>query len=84
MLLRDRSLRSQIEKWLPPAAITPIRITRVSYGWSAHGRCVRVEATRSAGSIAIHFFRHRDGSWFVFPQTVARPAINDVRRQVSA
>lgn len=84
MLLRDRSLRAQIEKWFPPSSVTPMRITRLSYAWSAQGRCVLVEATLSARSIAIHFFQHRDGSWCVFPPTAERPAMNDARQRMSA
>ena len=85
MFLRDRSLRAQIEKWFPPSSVTPIQITRLSsHKCLNSGRCVLVKATRSAGSVAIHFFQHRDGSWCVFPQTDERPAINDGRRRVSA
>ncbi|WP_233802236.1 hypothetical protein [Paraburkholderia sp. HP33-1] len=65
----EQSLRWQVEKWLAPASATPLRITRFGRtGW--HGqRYVCVETSSPAGTRALFFFRHDDGSWCVFPQT---------------
>jgi hypothetical protein len=42
-------------------------------------RYVCVEAARPAGSLAIFFFRHDDGSWCVFPPATVRPAMRAER-----
>ena len=63
-----QSLRCQVEKWLGPAPATPVHVTafsRTRVGWR---RYVCVETSSSAGARALFFFRHDDGSWYVFPQ----------------
>lgn len=61
-----RRLRMVVEKWLAPAPATPVRVTRIA--GSADGRpSVRVEVDGPRGPISLHFFRHSDGAWQVFP-----------------
>lgn len=61
-----RRLRTVVEKWLAPAPATPVRVTRIAGG--AEGRSsVRVEVDGPRGPICLHFFRHSDGAWQVFP-----------------
>jgi hypothetical protein len=71
----EKSLRWLIDKWLAPTPAMPVRVTRFSGTRSNQRRYVRVEASRPAGSLAIFFFRHDDGSWCVFPATAERPAM---------
>nr|WP_244323306.1 hypothetical protein [Paraburkholderia dipogonis] len=72
----EKSLRMLIEKWFAPTPATPIRITRFSRrGLSPRGY-ICVEASRSAGPLAIFFFRHNDGAWCLFPPESERPAMN--------
>jgi len=64
----EQSLRRQVEKWLTPAPATQVHVTafsRIGIGWQ---RYVRVETSSPAGARALFFFRHDDGSWYVFPQ----------------
>jgi len=63
----ERSLRLLVEKWLTPASETPVRVTRFSRTGPGRRRCVRVEALRLDGPVALFFFRHDDGTWHVFP-----------------
>lgn len=71
-----KSLRSMIEKWLAPTSGTPIRLTRFSRTRSSRGQYVCVEISRPAGSLAVFFFRHEDGTWRVFPTEAKRPAMS--------
>jgi hypothetical protein len=67
-----QSLRSQVEKWLAPAPATPVHVTRFSRtGWNGQ-RYMCVETSSPAGARALFFFRHDDGSWYVFPPTADR------------
>lgn len=68
----EQSLRCQVEKWLAPAPATPVHVTRFSCtGWNGQ-RYVCVETSSPAGTRALFFFRHDDGSWSVFPPTANR------------
>jgi hypothetical protein len=71
----EMSLRLIVEKWLALTPNTPLRITRFSRARFAHGRYVRVEASRREDMVALCFFRHADGAWRVFPPDPERPAI---------
>jgi hypothetical protein len=68
-------LRSLIDKWMGSTPASPIRLTRVNYAKSTPIRCVRAESLRETGVLAILFFRHGDGSWYVFPPMLERPAM---------
>jgi|ERR1700674_11923 hypothetical protein len=71
----EKSLRRLIDKWLAPTPAIPVRVKRFSGMRSNQRRYVCVEASRSAGSLVIFFFRHDDGSWCVFPPATERPAM---------
>jgi len=61
------SLRSQVEKWLAPAPAISGHVTRFRRTRLGGRRCVYVETSSSRGVRALFFFRHDDGSWYVFP-----------------
>jgi hypothetical protein len=61
------SLRWLVEKWLPSAPATPLRMTRYGRANSSQIRIVRVQTSGTAMPFAIFFFRHDDGAWRVFP-----------------
>ncbi|RQR60161.1 hypothetical protein DIE19_16530 [Burkholderia sp. Bp9126] len=69
------SLRMQVDKWLAPSLRVPARVVRFSRMPAQRRRFVCVEAAHPAGTIAIFFFRHDDGSWCVFPPADRRPAM---------
>jgi hypothetical protein len=71
-----RSLRSQVEKWLGPTSSTPVRVTRFSRARSNQRPCVRIELLLPAGPLGFFFFRHRDGTWCVFPPETERVAMH--------
>ena len=65
-----RRLRMAVEKWLAPAPSASLRVTRID--GKADGRNgVRVEVDGPRGCLSLHFFRHSDGAWHVFPPTHA-------------
>ncbi|SAL37389.1 hypothetical protein AWB69_03637 [Caballeronia udeis] len=66
----ETSLRSLVDKWIPPNRAAPIRITRFSS--ARRGRYVRVEVSRPEGPVALFFFRHDDGVWHIFPPEIGR------------
>ena len=65
------SLRAMVERWLahmPPSRVSFARFKCDSSGRRCH---VRVHVHRPEGDVAIHFFRHCDGMWRVFPPASA-------------
>lgn len=61
-----RQLRTAVEKWLAPMLAAPVHVTRI--GHKANGtQGVRVEIDGPRGPVSLHFFRHGDGAWQVFP-----------------
>ncbi|MCG5077092.1 hypothetical protein [Paraburkholderia tagetis] len=76
MASAENSLRLLVEKWLAPTPATPVRVTRFTRTRSKRRRYVRVEAVGPAGSLAIFFFRHDDGTWRVFPAESERAAMS--------
>ncbi|RQR43658.1 hypothetical protein DIE21_34930 [Burkholderia sp. Bp9140] len=72
----DTSLRTLVEKWLGQTPAMPIRVTRFGRMPSNRRRYVCVEALRPAGVLAIYFFLHDDGAWYVFPPEVERPVMS--------
>ncbi|MDE1180038.1 MAG: hypothetical protein PW947_05990 [Paraburkholderia sp.] len=72
-------LRWLVEKWLQPTAATPARVSRVKSPRTRATRCVRVEINRSSDVFSVFFFRHNDGSWYVFPPHADCPAMNEYR-----
>jgi len=68
MELGKTSLRGLIGKWLGSTAAMPTRITRLARSRMNRAGCVRVEIAHASGPLALFFFRHDDGSWWVVPQ----------------
>jgi len=68
----ERSLRCQVEKWLAPGPATPVHVTVFSRTRTGGRRYVCVETSSPAGARALFFFRHDDGSWYVFPESGTR------------
>jgi len=70
-----KSLRVMVENWLAPFPETPIRVTEFrKRHWT--GDCyVRVETQDPSGPVSMLFFRHRNGSWCVFPASPEKPAM---------
>jgi hypothetical protein len=71
----ERSLRLLVERWLAPTPSTPVRVTQIGRARSNHRRYVRVEILRSTGPVGMFFFRHGDGTWWVFPPEIERLAM---------
>jgi hypothetical protein len=71
----EKSLRAMVEHWLAPALAEAVRVKRFSHRWSGQGRYVCVETVRTGKSVEMFFFRHRDGSWYIFPPSLERPAM---------
>jgi len=69
------SLRAMVERWL--SHMPPCEVSFARFGCGDGGRrChVRVEVHRPEGDVAIHFFRHRDGTWRVFPPPTSHLAM---------
>jgi hypothetical protein len=67
------SLRLVVEHWLAPDLANQIRVIRFRNQRST-GECyVCVETVKPRGTVAMFFFRHRDGAWRVFPPSQKRP-----------
>lgn len=75
MSAEKQSLRWVVEKWFGSELRARIRLLRTAQPLQAQYRCVRVEAASQSGPLSIVFFRHGDGSWYVFPPEDKRPAI---------
>ncbi|WP_118178413.1 hypothetical protein [Paraburkholderia phosphatilytica] len=72
-----RSLRVLVNEWLGNAQ--HFRVTRPDRSKTMPWRAVRVEVSRSSGPLALVFFRHRDGSWCLYPPAAVQPAMNLLR-----
>ena len=73
--VNGHSLRCQVEKWLAPAPAISGHVTRFSRTQLGGRRCVYVETSSSRGVRALFFFRHDDGSWYVFPPAADSPRV---------
>jgi hypothetical protein len=67
------SLRKQIEKWFGPAQRVSIRISRAARSLTGGPRYAYVGVSHPSSPHVIFFFRHRDGSWRVYPPSAAQP-----------
>jgi hypothetical protein len=74
------SLRLLVEKWFGSTPTMPVRVTRFGRLPSTRRRYVCVEIFRPTGTLAIYFFLHDDGTWWVFPPEIKRPAMGVSRR----
>jgi hypothetical protein len=75
MVARERSLRDVVSMWLGSDVAGRIRVTRITRSRRRAWRCVCVESGGDQRSLKIMFFRHDDGSWFVFPPAPRRPVM---------
>ncbi|RZF23592.1 hypothetical protein EVC45_43560 [Paraburkholderia sp. UYCP14C] len=66
MATAGKSLRTMVDVWLAPHPARGFRVSHV--GRSGLGRYVCVVADNGAGSRAMFFYRHRNGTWCIFPQ----------------
>ncbi|NIF56076.1 hypothetical protein F3J19_29010 [Burkholderia sp. Ax-1724] len=73
MSVSGRSLRALVERWI--GATDGVRVTHFNHSRDDQFRFVRVEGV-SNPEVAFIFFRHRDGSWCVFPPEGKRPAMS--------
>nr|MDW3661892.1 hypothetical protein [Paraburkholderia terrae] len=71
----ERSLRSQVEKWLGPTCSRPIRVTEFGRAGADKGPYVRIELLLPTGPVGFFFFRHCNGAWCVFPPETRRLAM---------
>lgn len=62
---RKSSLRAVAAKWLPLSGAAAAQVMR--FGRTEGGRVPYVRIGVRDGRLSIVFFRHRDGSWNVFP-----------------
>jgi hypothetical protein len=69
------TLHGLVDKWLGPTPATPARVVRLNRKGANPTRCVCVEVRRPSGLLSVLFFRHKDGSWFVFPPAESRPSM---------
>ncbi|MCX4170829.1 hypothetical protein PQR70_22980 [Paraburkholderia madseniana] len=74
------TLRSMVDKWLAPNFPGEVRVTEFRHTGPSHFCYVRVEASRASGTVALFFFRHDDGSWWVFPPVQKQPAMSTLLR----
>ena len=72
MKKQTTSLRFHVHDWL--GSVDNLRVSRPARSKDMPCRAVRIEVTRAAAEIAIVFFRHRDGSWCVYPPSAFSPA----------
>ena len=63
----ERSLRSQVEKWLTRGHVPAVRVTTFGRSHSDGRRYVCVETSFSGGTHTLFFFMHDDGSRRVYP-----------------
>jgi len=76
-MISDRTtLHGLVDKWLGPTEAAPARVVRLSRKGVNVTRCVRVEVRRPSGLLSVLFFRHGDGSWWVFPPAQNRPSMS--------
>jgi hypothetical protein len=78
------SLRELVDKWLAPTLAKPGHVTNFGRTLLHRHRYVRVEAAHPAGTLAIFFFRHADGSWCVFPPAATGPAMSTRLERLAA
>jgi hypothetical protein len=72
-----KSLHVMIDHWLAPDPGAAVRVKRLG---GANRRCaVYVEVRRHNEPVAMHFFRHDNGNWCIFPPDAARPTMSICR-----
>jgi hypothetical protein len=71
----EKSLRAMVEHWLAPDPAQPVRVAEFRSRRPAREPYVCVETFTASGPVAMFFFRHRDGTWRIFPPSQERPAM---------
>ncbi len=69
-----KSLRGLIKDWF--GDVERFRVTRPECARQMPWRAVKIEVLRSSGPFEIVFFKHDDGSWWVYPPPVIQPTMN--------
>jgi hypothetical protein len=75
----ERSLRSQVEKWLGPNSGLRNRIIHFTRSRGVNGLYVQVKIAHGSLLCTLYLFRHDDGCWYVFPQSDERPRMVPVK-----
>jgi hypothetical protein len=60
------------EKWLSLQPDMQVHITRHAQGQGMRRACVHVTTAGARGEVGMFFFRHDDGSWYIFPPRESR------------
>jgi hypothetical protein len=64
-----------VDKWLSPDPAKGFRVTEFKNRRTRHECYVCVETSRETGPVALFFFRHKDGTWNIFPPNPERPVL---------
>lgn len=75
----EKSLRVVVDKWFGPGAAMTVRVIEFSRTPADRRRYVRIGTLRPEGWLMIFFFRHDEGSWYVFPPKTDMPAMRACR-----
>jgi hypothetical protein len=73
------SLRAVVERWLSHMQATQVSFARFGCDEWGRRRHIRLDIHRPDGDVAIHFFRHCDGMWRVFPPAPTRLSMRAFR-----
>jgi hypothetical protein len=74
MASAGNSLRLMVEQWLAADSTTDVRVIEFKNRRSSQQCYVCVEKVKAGGPITVYFFRHKDGTWSIFPPRQERPA----------
>ncbi|SAL62976.1 hypothetical protein AWB74_03288 [Caballeronia arvi] len=79
MAAGDTSLRAQVERLVgeKPDQTMRVRFIERSRIGTTRQVCMRIEWAQ--GSLSVFFFRHADGSWYLFPPGQRRPEMGNGR-----
>jgi len=73
MASAGKSLRLMVDHWLAPDAGQRVTVTEFRNERSKHERYVCIETLKTAGPVAMFFFRHQDGTWCIYPPRREQP-----------
>jgi hypothetical protein len=75
MITGKKSLRSLVEHWLSLDPANSVKVVEFRKRRIIQQCYVCVEASNDAGTNAMFFFRHKDGTWRIFPPDRDRPTM---------
>lgn len=78
MATAARSLRLMVEQWLSPDAAKKVRVTEFRHRRSTQECYVCVQTVRDGDRVTMLFFRHKDGTWRIYPRDPARPSMRAI------